>query len=42
MKNWRKRKMKNALPNQYGTVSGRYVFNQPSCQKSMKFGISST
>ena len=42
MKNWRNRKMKKALPNQNGTVSGRYVFSQPSCQNSRKFGISST
>jgi hypothetical protein len=42
MKNCRKRKMKNALPNQNGTVNGRYVFSQPNCQNSMKFGMSST
>src|SRR5215467_4398556 len=42
MKNCRNRKMKNALPNQNGTVSGRYVLSQPNCQNSMKLGINST
>ena len=34
--------MKKPLPNQNGTVNGRYVFSQPSFQNSMKFGINST
>ena len=29
-KNWRSRKMKNGLPRNVGTMSGRYVPTQPS------------